>query len=250
MSHLATSSASPCERNANRKRKDSGAAGSDHSQRRVRTKISTNGDVIRVLCPFFIKSPHEPCKAHSCRMTGFSEVAKIRDHLKDVHNLSKDILDKLNFKSGRFRSLKTLEEKWKLAFIILFPEVPKDEIPSPLRHEIQAPFGIDHNNISEKCSAAPFNNTEFITRDGGIGHDLLDVFAARIQNWVFDRLSVEAKVPIEIKLDIISDFPLALRRIIAGIADPDMPSGCKSTPDKVTSNSLQDLDLDFNLSAT
>lgn len=127
--------------------------------------------------------------------------------------------------------------------------MPIDEVPSPFREEPFIPFGIDNNN-SGKGLPASFNTTEFITKDGRISHDLLDVFAARIQNWVFDRLTVEAEVPIDNKLDIIADFPSALERIMADLAGPGTADACKPTADVETNRSLPDLDLESSLSAT
>jgi hypothetical protein len=173
-----------------------------------------------------------------------------RDHLKDVHHLSKDLLEKLNFKSGRFRSLNTLREKWKLAFIILFPEVPKDEIPSPFVDDLPSLFGI-HNITKERSSPAPPNQVEFIDEDGAIGkvspHLRVASLSARVHNWLFDRLSVSAKVPIEIKMDIIGNFAEVYESFVA---DLDAANSWKSMADGDNKAPLQDLNLDWSLLAT
>ncbi|CAI6334773.1 unnamed protein product [Periconia digitata] len=90
---------------------------------------------VRVGCPYYMKDPQSCAKA-ACRGNGYKEIAKLKDHLKDCHNLTKSLMSQLSFKSRRFTSLKSLEEKWKLAFSIIFPEVPKEKIPSGIATRI------------------------------------------------------------------------------------------------------------------
>lgn len=128
--------------------------------------------------------------------------------------------------------------------------MPKGKVPSPFRDELLTPFGVDNYNNSEKGLPAPVDKVDFIIKDKCISHDLLGDFAARIQNWVFDRFIVEAKVPVDIKLDIIADFPLALESIIANLSEPNNANACKPIADEASKSSLMDVDLDFSLSAT
>lgn len=55
---------------------------------------------------------------------------------------------KLNFRSEPFRSLKDKDSKWKRAFQILFPEIPKNEIPSP-RLSLETPLAAVHSETDE-----------------------------------------------------------------------------------------------------
>ncbi|KAF2821521.1 hypothetical protein CC86DRAFT_105610 [Ophiobolus disseminans] len=60
--------------------------------------VSTSNDVVsngkrRVGCPYFKKDPKSHAQKMSCRGIGFAEMAKLKDHLKDVHQLPVDILN-------------------------------------------------------------------------------------------------------------------------------------------------------------
>ncbi|KAF1968443.1 hypothetical protein BU23DRAFT_572345 [Bimuria novae-zelandiae CBS 107.79] len=215
MSHPETIAASsPRESSINIiKRKASGVVGSGVSQRRVKAKKFTNADVIRVLCPFFVKTRKR--KAKSCWCTGFNEIAKMRDHLKDVHNLSKTQLDtELNFKGSRFRSLKTLGEKWKFTFTILFPDVPKDKIPCPYE---------DKYHEADKALHPPGNCPILLSKTAETNCIAVDLtlLAPTLQNWLHDRLSTDPNVPIWIKRNIITDFGEAFEEIVAHFAVQD-----------------------------
>jgi hypothetical protein len=48
-----------------------------------------------------------------------------------VHYLSAELQDRLNFRNEPFRSLGDKDAKWTLAFRIIFPEVPQDQVPQP-----------------------------------------------------------------------------------------------------------------------
>ncbi|KAI4605672.1 hypothetical protein J4E80_010455 [Alternaria sp. BMP 0032] len=55
-----------------------------------------------------------------------------RDHLKQVHGLSWERLNAdFNFKTKDYKTLRTLEEKWRLVYRRLFPEEAEDSIPLP-----------------------------------------------------------------------------------------------------------------------
>ncbi|KAH7115127.1 hypothetical protein B0J11DRAFT_124279 [Dendryphion nanum] len=86
----------------------------------------------RVGCPFYQKDPITHHKTTSCRGRGFCEMAKLKDHLKDIHRLPKRTIESLNFKGATFNKLRTIEEKWTQVFKILFPKVHHDDIPPPI----------------------------------------------------------------------------------------------------------------------
>jgi hypothetical protein len=109
-------------------------------------------DESRMLCPFYMKDPKNSGIKSSCFAKGFAEVAKLRynhasfaqrfrmrfnqltmsrDHLKSVHFLSAELQERLNFRNEPFRSLGDKDAKWTLAFRIIFPEVPQNQIPLP-----------------------------------------------------------------------------------------------------------------------
>ncbi|KAF2677845.1 hypothetical protein K458DRAFT_423551 [Lentithecium fluviatile CBS 122367] len=90
-----------------------------------------------------MKDPKHCDIKSSCFVKGFEEIAKLRDHLKSVHRICEELQQKLNFRQEPFRNLKDKDEKWKLAFQILFPEVPKDHVP-PSRLGDPAPFAFAH----------------------------------------------------------------------------------------------------------
>ena len=129
---------------------DGGA--SDHGE------VGIEGE-IRVSCPFH---KHDP-KAHqlsSCKGKGYLELAKLkyvcvqnqnsspawvltnsRDHLKQVHGLSWERLNAdFNFKTKDYKTLGTLEEKWRLVYRRLFPEEAEDSIPLPWANEYRGQF--------------------------------------------------------------------------------------------------------------
>ncbi|KAF1935681.1 hypothetical protein EJ02DRAFT_428206 [Clathrospora elynae] len=90
---------------------------------------------ISVGCPYQKNDPYLLWPS-SCRGKGFKEMGKLKDHLKDVHEVSKEFCKaQLNFKAGKFIKLQTIDRKWKLAFHILFPRVPEHETPSPYANE-------------------------------------------------------------------------------------------------------------------
>ncbi|KAJ4355836.1 uncharacterized protein N0V89_003857 [Didymosphaeria variabile] len=170
----------------------------------------------------------------------------MRDHLKDVHDLSKDLLAKLNFKSGRFRSLKTIEEKWKHAFIILFPEVPKDDVPAPF----ETP-----KNTNKEALPAPVDDIESSLKDGGTNQVQLDITSllARIQNRLFDRLNIYTNVPTSLKMDILANFETDFDDIVATLAEEaalGTANVWKSMAYGDATNPFEDLNLDWSCLAT
>ncbi|KAL1605234.1 hypothetical protein SLS60_004778 [Paraconiothyrium brasiliense] len=166
----------------------------------------------------------------------------MRDHLKDVHDLSQDLLAKLNFKGGRFRSLKTIEEKWKHAFIILFPETPKDNVP--------VPFKI-HNNTTEKALSDPVDDLQSSHKDSCTEQVQLDITSllGRMQNRLFDRLNSNANVPTSLRLDILANFETDFNDIIADLAG-EAVLGTINVGNmmayKGATNHFEDLNLDWN----
>ena len=65
-----------CTKRTNKTMKNSAAVGSGSSRRRTSNKRSTNTDVDRVLCPFYVK--YRDPAIRSCWITGYSEIAKMR----------------------------------------------------------------------------------------------------------------------------------------------------------------------------
>ncbi len=60
-------------------------------------------------------------------------LTKDRDHLKSVHKVDLKWLNKnMHFKEKPYFG-KPIDVQWKLAFLELFPEVPKDQVPSPCK---------------------------------------------------------------------------------------------------------------------
>lgn len=153
---------------------DPGDEGSDDSDSdddgdRPRKKGSSNRIPRRRLkCPFYQRHPQRFTKA-ACTGPGFSEMGKLKDHLKRVHmqplrcprchiefdsdselvdHLSQDdkcikvnkphderiapqTLRRLDFKKAPFANAKSTEEKWKMLYKMLFPEDAEADIPSP-----------------------------------------------------------------------------------------------------------------------
>ncbi|KAG9189408.1 hypothetical protein G6011_06276 [Alternaria panax] len=72
----------------------------------------------------------------SCRGKEFNEVAKSKDHFKQVHGLSREFLEaNLNFKLKAYTGCQSLEEKWKKIFHSLFPPMDWHLIPTPYANE-------------------------------------------------------------------------------------------------------------------
>jgi hypothetical protein len=95
--------------------------------------------------------------------------------------------------------MKTLELKWKHAYLILFPEVPKDQVPSPFRSKY---FGQNlplhaHHHCSgcsckqEKSTQQPVDFSSFI---------------AMAQNGLYDSLSGDGRLSCSMKMDILLSF--------------------------------------------
>ena len=122
----------------------------------------------RLKCPFYQREPEKYTKA-ACRGDGFTEMGKLKDHLKRVHSqplrcprcyidvnsveerdehLSQDLVcvknpkpyderiqphvfRQLNFKKAPFANAKDMTEKWRMMYKILFPGEPEADIPSP-----------------------------------------------------------------------------------------------------------------------
>lgn len=123
----------------------------------------------RVKCPFYQRQPEKYCKA-ACRGEGFIDMAKLKDHIKRVHtqplrcfrcwlemkseesfseHLQEEVSckknpkpqddrlhrrfvdDELDFKKPPYSKAKTIEEKWRLMYKLLFPD--DAEIPSPCK---------------------------------------------------------------------------------------------------------------------
>lgn len=143
-----------------------------------------------------------------------------RDHLKDKHDLSKDLLNQINFKGGPLRSMKTLEMKWKHAYLTLFPEVPKDQVPSPFRYNYfdeNSPLHA-HNHCSgctceaKKSTQRPLDFSSFITT---------------AQNGLYDYLSSNKLLSCSTKMDILmgfGDFCNKINTSSTGEANQDAPT--------------------------
>ncbi|KAL1796593.1 hypothetical protein ACET3X_005133 [Alternaria dauci] len=90
-------------------------------------------DESRVVCPFRKYDP-KSYQMSSCKGKGFNELAKMKDHFKQVHGSSQEVRNAdLNFKKKEYTSLATLGDKWRLVFRRLFPHVAS--IPSPYANE-------------------------------------------------------------------------------------------------------------------
>jgi hypothetical protein len=132
--------------------------------------------------------------------------------------------------------------------------VPKDEIPSPFVNDLPSLFTI---NNKDHDASSPSNKTESITEDGtnsqvspGLRFASL---SAQLHNWLFDRLSVSAQVPIDIKMDIIANFEEAYDSFVADLtqeADLGSANPWESMADRENKAPLQDLNLDWSLLAT
>ncbi|KAF1977876.1 hypothetical protein BU23DRAFT_596186 [Bimuria novae-zelandiae CBS 107.79] len=130
----------------------------------------------RLKCPFYQRDP-EKYTENACSGKGFTEMAKLKDHLKRVHmqplrcprcyieahsneqlleHLSRDdkctkrtpphderispqILNVLNFKKSPFTNARTAEEKWKMMYRILFPVDSEADTPSPYNRNALSP---------------------------------------------------------------------------------------------------------------
>lgn len=122
----------------------------------------------RLKCPFYQREPDKYTKA-ACRGDGFTEMGKLKDHLKRVHtqplrcprcyidvdsieerdeHLSQDlvcekrpkpyderiqpqVLRRLDFKRLPFSNARDMGEKWRIMYRILFPGGSDADIPSP-----------------------------------------------------------------------------------------------------------------------
>ncbi|KAF1847456.1 uncharacterized protein K460DRAFT_414201 [Cucurbitaria berberidis CBS 394.84] len=177
---------------------------------RKRTKCSNSvksGEKLRVGCPFYKKDPKKHQKG-SCRGVGYAEMGKLKDHLKDVHQLPKSIYKhKLNFKERKFTSLRGIDRKWKLVFQILFPEVHHDKIPSPYSNE-------------DIIITAPLSNDLEVLRD-----NLRNILLARF------RVDILCEIPdLEIEFDVLFSQAVKVWRNGAVIAST---KPCGYTAEKV-----------------
>jgi hypothetical protein len=103
--------------------------------KRVQSKYVSggSGDESRVVCPFHKYDP-KTYRMSSCKGKGFNELAKMKDHFKQIHGSSQEVHDAdLNFKKKEYSSLDTLGAKWRLVYKRLFPHVAS--IPSPYANE-------------------------------------------------------------------------------------------------------------------
>ncbi|CAN9219141.1 unnamed protein product [Alternaria alternata] len=103
--------------------------------KRVQSKYvgGGSGDESRVVCPFHKYDP-KTYRMSSCKGKGFNELAKMKDHFKQIHGSSQEVHDAdLNFKKKEYSSLDTIGAKWRLVYKRLFPYVAS--IPSPYANE-------------------------------------------------------------------------------------------------------------------
>lgn len=122
----------------------------------------------RLKCPFYQRQPEKYTKA-ACRGEGFTEMGKLKDHLKRVHmhplrccrchlemmseeelrahmlmdivcekrlapvddRIAPETLSKLDFKRAPFVNARSTGEKWKILYKRLFPTDLEADIPSP-----------------------------------------------------------------------------------------------------------------------
>lgn len=84
----------------------------------------------RVLCPIYRRDPDQHVQAVSCYVRGFEAMSRLKQHLVQVHGVSKILL---NFKNKQYSNLGTIEAKWNYVFRNLFPNVSDDDIPSPCK---------------------------------------------------------------------------------------------------------------------
>jgi hypothetical protein len=142
----------------------------DRPKKRVGGGLPERAPQRRLKCPFYQRQPDMHTRA-ACRGEGFTDIAKLKDHIKRVHTqplrcprcwlemksddansehirqderceirpepqedrIRPQLLKKLNFKKAPYSNARSVEEKWKMMFKILFP---KDEIiPSPYDHQ-------------------------------------------------------------------------------------------------------------------
>lgn len=152
-----------------RPRKNSTASSKDGAQTR------------RLKCPYYQKDPWRHTRG-SCRGVGFVDMAKLKDHLKRVHTrplqctrcwedmqspeaydihlraepicaisaapvvddrISPQTLQTLNFNRRPFAQVKTVGDKWRILFSMIFPAA---DVPSPYEE-----FGL--NQGFDKCLA-------------------------------------------------------------------------------------------------
>jgi len=91
----------------------------------------------RLGCPFYKRDPEKHAWTISCKAgIGFSQVAKLKDHFKEVHDISIEVCNRdFYFRDPAYMKLPDRASKWKLAFQRLFPEVKEKDIPSPWQNE-------------------------------------------------------------------------------------------------------------------
>jgi hypothetical protein len=95
--------------------------------------ISSTTQVRRVLCPFYIKRPNMDEHKASCYLTGFKEMARLKQHLVDEHKVPSEDLS--YFRNKSFIHLGTLEAKWRRVFHTIFPNIVEEDVPSPCKSE-------------------------------------------------------------------------------------------------------------------
>ncbi|KAF1961939.1 hypothetical protein CC80DRAFT_488321 [Byssothecium circinans] len=189
----------PCTQNTKRKRDDRPRKGTKRSkaskvngQPRTGYKDGpTKDESPRVGCPFYIQNPTQYHGTLSCRGAGFKEVAKLKDHLKDVHRVPQEVLKRdLNFKTTEFLRLESIDGKWKLVYRKLFPTTPVDEIPSPRNpvcQDTQSYVHIDEVRLKlygELCTLFKKSNTIHI-------NDLMKAFGSILDATVADPNSLD-----------------------------------------------------------
>lgn len=160
-----------------------------------------------------------------------------RDHLKaKPHSLSKDTLAKLKFKSAEFKSLGTIDAKWKRVFHILFPTVPKDRIPCPLSKNAKSPRELHWNKL---ITSAVKHDRELPPLNA---QEDLQKLCAALKRQVFDRFSVDLAVHVP---DLWNEFEPLFDAAVEGAQgkeNPPTPESSDAVPVQNESAMLRSLE--------
>jgi hypothetical protein len=135
-----------------------------------------------------------------------------RDHLKDVHHLSQELLKRLSFKEKRFTSL-PMDQRVELVYQILFPHVPKDRIPSPLVNE--------ENTMIDSLSTLNIMSNEV----------LRDIF---IMLWKHRGADIKREYP-----RISAILPKSLTAVLLELTDEDTPGDAFLGSTKIESQPVE-----------
>ncbi|KAH7115901.1 hypothetical protein B0J11DRAFT_583951 [Dendryphion nanum] len=138
----------------------------DKLPERSRKRVPSTFPSRRLKCPFNQREPERYRRA-ACRGEGFEDMAKLKDHIKRAHTqplrclrcwkdmdsedeyavhlqaekfcekqkepsderLSYQMVKQLNFKKSPYAKAKSIEQKWKILYSVLFPK--DTDIPSP-----------------------------------------------------------------------------------------------------------------------